>query len=163
MRQFAAELGFSWMENWAYYMPLEKLFDLSDGVLPAEERSFVEHTFALPIVEAMEAAHEVRERPCPLLERQIVLDLQGQLVLCCAVYDFAKNGHLGTFLDMTPADLVRAKQRHATCDTCMTKGLHMYANYYEYPDLAAKYEELVQINLRRAPTPAIRSLPIISG
>jgi MoaA/NifB/PqqE/SkfB family radical SAM enzyme len=160
MRAYATELGFSWLEHWAYYMPLEKLLDLAEDKLPEAERPFVENAFALPIKEALEAAKNYGETPCRLYERQIVLDLKGQLNLCCGVYDYKQNGGLGNFLDMTPEDIVRVKEGHPTCTRCMKQGVHLYGIYQELPALSAEYERLVKINLERSKRP-VRSLPVI--
>jgi hypothetical protein len=47
-KEYATSLGFSWLENWAYYMPIEKVLAFAEGQLPERERAYVEDTFALP-------------------------------------------------------------------------------------------------------------------
>ena len=91
MRDFATSLGFGWLEDWAYYMPMEKVVSLAEGTLGAEDHDFVEHEFALPIREAVRAAEQFKDEPCRLYDDQLVLDLQGNLVLCCGVYDYKAN------------------------------------------------------------------------
>jgi len=61
-KEYATSLGFSWLENWAYYMPIEKVLAFAEGQLPERERAYVEDTFALPIGEALAAALPYRHR-----------------------------------------------------------------------------------------------------
>jgi MoaA/NifB/PqqE/SkfB family radical SAM enzyme len=159
MRQYASELGFAWLEHWAYFLPLEKVLDLADGNLGAKDREFVEDAFALPIKEALDVAKAFGPHECPTYSRQIVLDVKGDLKLCCGTYDTSRNGGLGSFVDMTPEDVWRAKSNHPTCTKCMDEGVHLYATFPEFPELAAKYDELVKINLARSRRPK-RTLPI---
>ena len=147
MKSFSEQLGFGWLENWAYYMPIENMVRLAEGRLEPNELAFVNDTFALPIHKALKAAERYRHEPCRLLEEQIVLDLKGNLLLCCGVYDYANNT-LGSFLDMTPSDVERAKQYHSTCDSCMAHGIHRYFEYYWHPELRATYDELSAENLK---------------
>ena len=109
-KEYATSLGFSWLENWAYYMPIEKVLAFAEGQLPERERAYVEDTFALPIGEALATALPYRHRKCRIYEQQIVLDLQGQIIVCCGVYDYKSSGGLGSFLEMTPKELMKAKE-----------------------------------------------------
>jgi MoaA/NifB/PqqE/SkfB family radical SAM enzyme len=144
MRRYVEKLGFEWLESWAYYMPMEKVLALTEGKLTETEADFVENKLALPIAEAVKAA---RAQPgynrCSLLEDQIVLDHQGNVNLCCTVYDF-KSNRLGSFLDMSEEDLKHSKKRHPTCGTCASKGLHKYFDYFDIPELRREYERLAE-------------------
>ncbi len=160
MRRFARELGFEWLEDWAVYMPLERLIELAEGTLPEAQRDFVESEFALPIERAIDAAREVRDGRCTLLEDQLVIDANGNLNLCCSVYDYDEN-RLGRFLEMSPSDVKRAKAGHPTCARCARHGLHMFSTYFENPALKRRFEELTAENLAR-PAPARRRLNIVS-
>lgn len=146
MQNYATELGFEWEDIWAYYMSLEKVLQLVDGDLDANERAFIEH-FALPIDKAIDSAKAIQDHTrCSLLENQIVIDYQGNVNLCCAVYDTSKN-RLGNFLDMDLKSLVQAKSNHPTCSTCTKHNLHLYFTYYEIPELKTKYETLASANI----------------
>ena len=149
MKEYATSLGFSWAETWAYYMPIEKTLALAEGQLPEGERAYVEDTFALPIGEALAAALPYRDRKCRLYEQQIVLDLQGQIIVCCGVYDYKSSGGLGSFLEMTPKELMKAKENHPTCEKCTRNAIHVYAEYYNFPALSEKYAQLVEGNLKK--------------
>ncbi|HLF92694.1 MAG TPA: radical SAM protein [Planctomycetota bacterium] len=146
MRAFAEGLGFAFTEAWAYLMPAEKVMDLAEGKLVGAEREFVETQFALPIAKAVEASRRFRHEPCRMLDQQIVLDLRGNLILCCGVYDYEKNG-VGSFLEMTPEGLERAKRAHPTCSRCVRNGIHTYLEYFTHPQLRPIYDGLARENL----------------
>ena len=163
MRDYALSLGFDWMENWAYYMPVEKALDLAEGRLSSTELGFVREQFALPIEAAIEAALPYKNEPCRLLKDQIVLDLRGNLLLCCGVFDFSKNS-LGSFLDMTPESFRQAKKHHPTCTSCASNGLHRYLEYYSHPQLAPLYDQMATDNVKKASAAQRRlhMLPVVS-
>ncbi len=149
MRAYAEELGFAWLENWAYYMPLEKAVQLTDGQIAQNERQFLESRFALPIAEAIAAAEQLDgHQRCTLLEDQLVIDHRGNLNLCCTVYDLKAN-RLGTFLEMDEASIAKAKTNHPTCVRCGKQNLHLYFTYYDVPELKEKYQALAEANVRR--------------
>lgn len=144
MRALVVELHFSWLENWAYYMPMEKVLAAGNGELSATEQKFVDEKLALPITEALAAAGSLDGYDrCTLLEDQIVLDHNANVLLCCTVYDFKNNG-LGTFMEMSEADLKRMKSCHPTCTTCTSKGLQKYFTYSEIPELRDRYDALAK-------------------
>lgn len=149
MHAYTKELGFEWEETWAYYMSLEKVFQLMEGKLNAEERNFVENRFALPIPEAIATAQKLKGRNrCTLLEDQIVLDYQGNINLCCAVYDYKEN-RLGNFLEMSGEMLKKAKTSHPTCCRCASRNLHLYFSYYDVPELEKEYQRLAESRIRQ--------------
>ena len=89
MQTYAKQLGFEWEDVWAYYMSLEKVLQLVDGQLEQSDQEFVKN-FALPIPQAIMAAKEIEDpNRCSLLEDQVVIDYQGNINLCCAVYDLS--------------------------------------------------------------------------
>jgi MoaA/NifB/PqqE/SkfB family radical SAM enzyme len=148
LREYAARLGFDWMEMWAFYMPMEKAADAAEGKLPAEDRQFVERFFALPLLEALHAARPFKEEPCRLWREQLILDLKGNVILCCAVYNYGENT-LGPFMEMTPADLARAKANHPSCVRCTGHAIHQYYEYHVHPELSERYEQLVARTLEQ--------------
>jgi MoaA/NifB/PqqE/SkfB family radical SAM enzyme len=149
MRAYARELGFEWLENWAYYMPLEKAVQLTDGKLPPDEMNFLEKRFALPIAQAIAAAEQLEgHNRCTLLEDQLVIDHRGNLNLCCTVYDLKAN-RLGAFLDMNEPAIAQSKSNHPTCHRCAKQNLHLYFTYYDIPELKEKYQHLAEENVRQ--------------
>jgi pyruvate-formate lyase-activating enzyme len=162
MKAYALSLGFTWLSNWAYLMPIEKAIDLAEGRLPPGDVRFMESQFALPIPEALVAARRVRDAPCRLLRDQLVLDLNGNVVVCCGVYDVKANT-LGNFLAMSVDDFAKAKQGHPTCDKCMSHGIHKYVTYYEDQALARIYDGLAEARIAgNVGAKALRSLPIVA-
>lgn len=151
MRRQASLLGFDWMENWAYFMPLERVLDLLAGTLPSDQQQFVQKEFALPITEALAEAKPFKDEPCSLLDNQLVIDAKGNVNLCCAVYNTEKN-RLGTFLDMTMEDMQRAKFQHNTCTRCKSQGCHSYFTYTENSELLKKYDDLASVTVKKART-----------
>lgn len=150
MKQLAKSLDFSWMENWAYYMPYEKVVQLVEGKLPDGERQFVDNKFALPILTSIALAKETEgDKPCPLLNNQLTVDHLGNLVICCAVYDLAAN-RIGSFVDLSDQEIVDSMRRHKTCDTCFSHGLHRYFSYYDSPSLKKSFDKLSEQNSARA-------------
>jgi len=149
MKAFAQSLGFNWMENWAYYMPLEKVLDFAEDKLSVVEVAFVESQIALPLNKALQEARKYAAEPCRLWNEQIVLDYQGRASLCCGVYDQTVN-RLGNFLDLAPDELMAAKAGHSTCKKCTSHGLHRYAEYFDHPKLRPAYERLIANNIAHA-------------
>jgi len=149
MQAYAKTLGFEWEETWASYMSLEKVFQLIDGKLNAEENDFIENRLALPISEAIAAAKAIKgHNRCTLLEDQIVLDYQGNVNLCCAVYDYTKN-QLGNFLTTSEDMLKKRKSNHPTCKSCGSHNLHLYFTYYDIPELKQKYAQLAEEKVKQ--------------
>jgi MoaA/NifB/PqqE/SkfB family radical SAM enzyme len=160
MRAYATELGFEWLENWAYYMPLEKAVQLTDGALSPDETQFLEKRFALPIAQAIAAAEKLEGHDrCTLLEDQLVIDHRGNLNLCCTVYDL-KTNRLGTFLEMDEPAIAAAKTDHPTCARCVKQNLHLYFTYYDIPELKQQYQALAEANIRRGGR--VKELPVIA-
>lgn len=160
MQEYAASLGFGWYSNWAYLLPIEKAMELAEDRLPERDAEFVDSQFALPTREAVKVAKEFRDAPCRLLKEQLVLDMKGNVVLCCTVYDL-KNNALGNFLSMSVADFMKAKEGHPTCDRCMANGLHSYASYHENPQLQRIYDNLAAENIARRGSSKSKRLPVV--
>jgi len=155
MRKFASSLGFGWLENWAYFIPLERVFELVDGTLPKEQQQFVNTQFALPIAKAIETAKDFKHNVCAAIKDQLYLDSKGDVTLCCATYATAEN-RLGTFLDMTKEEVSRAKTNHPICVRCRALGLHAYFAYHDNPALLKKYDILAKTALQESITNAPR-------
>lgn len=131
-RRFAADLGYEFNPNWAFFMPLEKMLaclspEESSVALTESDREIVER-LALPIREASEMAVRYRDRGCVLQEEQMTIDFRGEVMLCCAVYDAAAYG-LGGFLEMSVEEIQEKKRAHSMCSICMRHGLHVYSVY----------------------------------
>lgn len=146
MHAYASSLGFDWSECWAYYMGTEKLIDFMESGPEAREAEFFNNEFALPIRDCLEATTPYRNERCTLLDKQLVFDLQGNLLPCCTVYDYKRNS-IGNFLNMSPADVEHAKKKASICASCASHGIHVYAVYGEHPQLRETYDQLARTHV----------------
>jgi len=78
-----------------------------------------------------------RER-CYLLEDIVVLDVEGNAMLCCGS-SMAGANRIGNFLDMPLAELQRRRRAMSLCASCLSLGLPDYfAGHPEFEKLAAE-------------------------
>ena len=132
MRRYAESLGFKFVPVWAYFMPLEKVLayadaDAIDVRLTEEDRSVIDR-LALPLDKALAASKKYRDKPCVLQEQQLAITLNGDVMLCCSVYDQSKYT-LGSYLDMPLREIQEKKYQQSICGTCMKNGAHSLAVY----------------------------------
>ena len=132
MSALCESLGFEFEPAWAYLMPFEKMLAFADPAaadvrLTDDDHALIDR-LALPLDAAVKAARRDRNRPCALQDRQMAITAQGDVMLCCTVFDQSKY-KLAPFLDTPLAALQEMKYGHATCDTCMNNGLHVLFTY----------------------------------
>jgi MoaA/NifB/PqqE/SkfB family radical SAM enzyme len=165
IRDFAARLGIGFEPVWALFFPLEKILayagEPSDVPITGEDMELM-GSLALPLPEALEISGKYRDMPCALREKQISIDFQGNLQLCCGIFDSRKYT-LGNYLQMPIDEIQRIRGRHSLCRVCTTHGAHIYLTYgaHELDETALKNispedcrlldlrYELVQKRLRR--------------
>lgn len=140
MREYAERLNFGWQENWAFLQPVEKALDLMEHKLPPEQELFATRQYAIPLREAVAAARQYRHEPCTII-KDLTIDVQGYMTLCCATYDTNRN-RTGYFLDMTPDDVSRSKTGHELCEKCTSHGLHLHYRYDHHPALQTVHNTL---------------------
>ena len=136
LRELAAKFEIIFETSWAYLMPLEKLlaFAYNDPHFSpmTEEDHKVIKRLALPFDEAISIAMRHRNQPCKLFENQIVMNVQGDVILCCGLYDQAKY-KLGNFLERPLSEITKDKRQlekcKDMCGACTKKGAHVYAVY----------------------------------
>ena len=132
MKEYSRSLGFEFEPAWAYLMPLEKVLAFKDGnangvTLDEEDNRLIE-SLALPLDKALEVSKEARRQSCELRDRQMTLTSEGEVMLCCTVYDRGKYS-LGPFLEIPLDRLQEMKYRHSLCGTCMKNGIHVLFTY----------------------------------
>jgi pyruvate-formate lyase-activating enzyme len=149
MRAYATELGFEFCADWAFLMPVEKLVQYMDGTLSDSEREFADRSLVPRVGDAIEAMLPERESSCELID-QLVLDFQGNVSLCCAVYD-AKRNFIGRYLDRSWPELQATKYAHSTCTTCMRNAAHVLYTHFSKPELVNRMRELVERQLAEPP------------
>jgi pyruvate-formate lyase-activating enzyme len=145
MEEFARSLGFDFLADWAYLMPMEKLLAYIEGELPKSERAFADEHFVPSMHDAIAGMQPHRDSSCELID-QLVLDFQGNVSLCCATYDKAHN-FIGKYLDMSWPDLQARKYVHNACAKCMHYGIHTFYTHFSKPDLRSIIDNLATSNL----------------
>jgi MoaA/NifB/PqqE/SkfB family radical SAM enzyme len=131
MRGYAESLGFEFNPAWAFLMPLEKALafadpETTDVTLTETDRAIIAR-LALPLDQAI-AESRTHPMPCKLRDEQMTIDCQGNVMLCCTVYD-SERYRLGSYLDMPLEKLQALKYEHPQCESCMRNGLHVLFTY----------------------------------
>lgn len=135
MKKFSESLGYEFESVWAYLMPLEKTLaylgygDINSSI-NADDWSLIDN-LALPLAEVSIHARKYFDRPCWLKENQLVLSPEGDVILCCSVYDQETN-KVGKFLDLNIDEIRILKNRgvlEKTCNKCMKAGWHVLGMY----------------------------------
>jgi hypothetical protein len=145
MREFAEGLGIEFEPVWALMLPVEKILgslgeETADSPLTGEDRQLIDN-LALPLPEALAAAKQCAGQTCNLRDAQISMDFQGNVQLCCGIFD-ARLFTIGNYLDLRLGEIQSIRETHPMCGRCMGEGAHIYLTY-RVPTM----EELVLGNL----------------
>jgi sulfatase maturation enzyme AslB (radical SAM superfamily) len=129
VRFFSEALGFEFKAVWAMYMPVEKILsmvgDETGGVeTTAEDRAMVS-TLSIDLREALALCRQDAPGNCALLDHYVVLDVNGDVFLCCGITSAEKN-RIGHYLDMDIEEIQSLKSRKTICHACMGHGIHHY-------------------------------------
>ncbi|NMF60991.1 radical SAM protein [Pseudanabaena yagii GIHE-NHR1] len=138
MRKFAESLGFGFDPVWAFMMPLEKILAYVNSIeensnspaLTADDYKTI-NKLALPLKEALDISSKYSHRPCILRDQQIAMDFQGNVQLCCGVFDSQKYT-IASYLTTPLSDIQATKysdNSQKTCSNCMKHGVHVYGTY----------------------------------
>jgi MoaA/NifB/PqqE/SkfB family radical SAM enzyme len=132
MRRFAADLGFDFEPAWALLLPVEKILAFSGNdkqpfPLTEEDRQLIDQ-LALPVTQSLEYSQASRSSECRLRDSQVSMDFQGNVLLCCGIFD-ARSFTIAHYLDKPLDEIQRARTNHDMCDQCMHAGAHMYLTY----------------------------------
>ena len=137
MRKFAHQLGFEFIPVWAFMMPLEKILSYAENISDMNNSNLTDEDIqtiqklALPLKESFEVSARYKHINCSLRDNQMTIDFQGNVQLCCAVFDSQKF-KIGSFLDMNLPQLQSLKyseESEKTCSKCMNHGIHIYSTY----------------------------------
>lgn len=142
MRDFARKSGFGFHPVWALLIPVEKVLafatpDSGEPALSESDRQVIQ-SLALPLAKTLEICRNY-PRTCPLRDGQTVLDVLGNVLLCCSVYDSSRFT-IGPFLSSRSEDLRMLKAKHPFCAQCMKHGIHTYETRgaWECDEIAAR-------------------------
>ena len=162
MEAFARELGFDFLADWAFLMPLEKLLAYADGMAGETERAFADEFILPPVNQALAATQPFRARGCELIE-QLVLDHRGRALLCCATFD-TKANVIGDYLELDWPEMQHRRYAHSMCGTCMSHGAHVLYTNVSDPALRAEIATLAERAISSPPAAPSRdsiALPIL--
>ncbi len=124
LNRICVELDYDLSVFDAYYMPAERVIDLIEGKVTAEEIPVLDQLLEDPR-DRLKAnlAQRADGWDCELRYDQTVINHDGSVALCCVVYDQENMLDLD-FLDRPQVEIDDAKYRHAFCATCMKHGLN---------------------------------------
>lgn len=164
MEVFSRELGFEFLSDWAFLMPLEKLLAYADGSLGEPDRILADEQIVPPAHAALSLVqqHGGCSMKCELIE-QLVLDHRGRATLCCATFDSTSNV-IGDYLDLDWGELQRRRYKHATCSTCTAIGAHALYTNVSHPPLRDALTQLAgQMLQEQIPRRNSIRLPILNS
>lgn len=123
VKEFCQKLNFVHAPIQAFFQPLEKVRDAIQGTLTSAELPVLD-LLQLHPRERFERLQQTRstEFDCELRFNQTVINYDGQVALCCSVYD--KENMLDKhFLEASHEELEALKYKHEFCTSC--KNFHM--------------------------------------
>lgn len=129
LQTLSESLGFKFIPVYAYFMGLEKYLSQREGsdVFSEHDRKTNERMI-FSIDEAIEIAKYGYQSDCILRQEQTVVNHDGSVPVCCAVFDpvnFVSND----FLSLSPQDLLAKKMSAPICEKCMNNNIHNVAVY----------------------------------
>jgi len=125
MNRLCQELGFLFDPIVAFFMPVEKLLDYVEGISNEETKSTISNLL-LPIEDVLKIAHNVQRDQCNLYSKQIIINWDSSVSICCVTFDPDKSIVHPNFLEATPDGIIAAKAGNTICNGCMKHGLHEY-------------------------------------
>lgn len=146
MRAFSASLGFSFQTDYARMMPIEKVLAyISPGpvTLTPEDHELLK-LLPIPLDEAMKIAQQHKQKACSFLSDQIVLNVLGEVQLCCATYD-SNLYKISNYLDMPIQKIQALRHSHPLCTQCSDAGGHIYYGSENVPE----FESIAAANLAK--------------
>ncbi len=125
MEQLCDELGFILSSCIAYFSPVEKLIDFVEGRFSEDDRKLADYLL-VSIDDALRRAASIHTGLCPLLDKQIAINWDGSVSLCCASFDPRATTVKEDFLAVTSKEIKEAKLAHHLCKTCARYGIDRY-------------------------------------
>mgnify|MGYP000302486381 CR=1 FL=1 len=142
MKKYSENLGFSFAPCWAFMMPLEKALTYVSETDPlaniTKEDEDTIQNLALPLLDAFKISSKYKSRACRLQSHQMALTANGEVSICCALYD--NKYLLGSYLSKSLNEIQDEKMSSDICDRCLAAGGHVYVAYgaEEFDRLAAQ-------------------------
>jgi len=130
MKDFALSLGLEFDECWATFFPLEKVLTYAKPELALAEITDADlniiDRLAVPLTEVVELASHTPADSCTLQDSAVVLDVAGNVYLCCDAAMDATRNRIASYLDATLGTVQARKKNHSLCTTCMAGGLPLH-------------------------------------
>lgn len=124
IHNLCSELNFHFVPGIAYFMPLEKMMYglANDEKFSAADKAILDRMY-ISLEEARIIASAVKSPSCALLDTQVVINHDGSVPVCCAVYDpvFRVDEN---YLDISLPALQAKRGKSQICGICMEHGLH---------------------------------------
>ena len=114
MKRLCEELQFDFHGVWAFLNDHDRYLGYFTGDLNAIDDSTI-NLLAIKPHEAAAVAAKYRRGPCILLNEQMVINSNGSVALCCAVYD---NEVAERFLSVSHDQIARMRKGHDICVMC---------------------------------------------
>ena len=124
MQEFATSLGFHFSTTLAQIYPVEKIIAIADGHETSADRALLDR-LALPLERALAITAAAGGADCPLLDDMMVLDVVGDVMLCCGS-SMDRANTVGRFLDHPIAELQRRRRELTLCRRCLELGIPTY-------------------------------------
>jgi hypothetical protein len=132
MRTFSENLGFRFSSGFSIMMPLEKTLAVVEGVgfISPADRDVMKRLALPPYPDVIDIAQQYADMPCSLMHGMIVLDCEGNVTLCCSIFEQLEYS-VGKYLDLTLPQIQTRKNTmpkcQSICDRCTKSSLHVYA------------------------------------
>ncbi|MFJ5254904.1 radical SAM protein [Pseudomonas sp. NPDC088414] len=132
MREFSEGLGFKFATGYSVMMPLEKTLAIveRDVSVTDVDHQTLERLALPPYDDLVNLIRHYPKKACSLKDDWLVLDCNGNTVLCCSIFNQTEY-QVGKYLDLPLPQLTRLKSTQENCvdmcNRCAANGLHHYA------------------------------------
>jgi hypothetical protein len=116
MREFSEDLGFRFSTGYSVMMPLEKTMAIveRDPSVTAADRETLQRLALPPYDDLINLVKQYPKKACSLKDNWLVLDCNGNTVLCCAIFNQAEYS-VGNYLDFPLEELTGLKSTQSLC------------------------------------------------
>lgn len=132
MREFSERLGFRFTTGYSVMMPLEKTLAIieRDPSVTDADRETLKRLALPPYDDLINLVKHYPKHACSLKDNMLVLDCNGNAVLCCAIFNQSEY-QVGKYLELPIRQLTSLKSTQQNCvdmcNRCTQNGLHSYA------------------------------------
>ena len=131
MQDFTQSLGIGFNQCNAILTPVEEVMKIwrTDSTAPAgSDVSTVLPRLIEGLQQAKEKCFKLKRIHCSLQTRQLAIDSEANISVCCASYN-SKLNLVGNFLELPLKEIEKRKNASAFCKSCKSVGAHVYVLY----------------------------------